>query len=84
MDTILHGLPNVICYIDDILVTGKDDDHMRNWAQVLERLEQHGVRMKKEKCHFMCPSVVYLGHRIDADGLHAEPEKLEAVKNAPD
>ena len=26
MDKILHGLPGVICYIDDILVTGKDDE----------------------------------------------------------
>ena len=26
MDTILQGLPNVFCYIDDILVTGPDDD----------------------------------------------------------
>ena len=32
----------------------------------------------------MCPSVEYLGHRIDADGLHATTEKLEAVVKAPE
>ena len=26
MDSILQGIPKVICYIDDILVTGKDDE----------------------------------------------------------
>ena len=85
MDTILQGIPNVICYIDDILVTGKDDKaHLNTLAQVFERLKKHGIRMKKEKCHFMRPSVEYLGHCIDADGLHATPEKLEAVVKAPE
>ena len=30
MDSVLQGIPNVICYIDDILVTGSsDEDHYR-------------------------------------------------------
>ena len=54
MDTILQGIPHVICYIDDILVTGANDsDHLNNLATVLQRLETHGVRMKKAKCEFM-------------------------------
>ena len=31
----------------------------------------------------MVPSVAYLGHRIDAQGLHPLPEKVEAIKEAP-
>ena len=31
MDTLLQGVPNTICYLDDILVTGKtDEEHLRN------------------------------------------------------
>ena len=42
MDTILQCIPQVICYIDDILVTGKDDaEHLKNLAAVLQRLQQH-------------------------------------------
>ena len=85
MDTILQGIPNVICYIDDILVTGPDDDaHLRNLTEVLERLEKHGVRMKRAKCNFMQGSVQYLGHSVDAEGLHTTPGKLEAVVKAPE
>lgn len=30
MDTMLQDIPNTICYLDDILVTGKnDDDHIK-------------------------------------------------------
>lgn len=31
MDEVLQGLPNVICYLDDILVTGaSDEEHLKN------------------------------------------------------
>ena len=85
MDTILQGIPQVICYIDDILVTGADDhdeEHLRNLAEVLQRLQHHGVRMKRAKCEFMKTSVEYLGHRIDAEGLHTTDSKLTAITQA--
>ena len=66
MDKILHGLRGVMCYIDDTLMTGKDDEeHLRHLAAVLNRLEEHSFRLKKDKCHFLIPSVEYLGHQID-------------------
>ena len=44
MDLVLQKLPGVVCYIDDILVTGVDDqDHLKNFNLVLERLATHGV-----------------------------------------
>ena len=43
MDTILQGIPQVICYIDDILVTGKAEaEHLSNLEEVLKRLQEHG------------------------------------------
>ena len=84
MDTILQGIPHVICYIDDILVTGvNQEDHLRNLAEVLQRLQRHGISMKKAKCEFMQHSVEYLGHQIDAEGLHTTDSKLAAVTQAP-
>lgn len=72
MDTILQGVPGVVCYIDDILVTGKnEEDHLKNLKEVLARLEKHGLRLKKSKCTFLANSVEYLGHRIDQEGIHA-------------
>ena len=74
----------MICYIDDILVTVINDlEHVSSLAAVLERLERHGFRMKKEKCEFLQPAVEYLGHKIDAEGLHTMANKLEAIVQAP-
>ena len=84
MDTILRGLKGVICYIDDILITGVTEaEHLEHLEQVLHRLREHGTRLKKEKCYFMQQSVQYLGHRIDAEGLHATNDKLKAITKAP-
>ncbi len=84
MENILQGIPSVVCYIDDILVTGtSEDDHMKNLNKVLSRLEKHGFRLKQEKCTFLAHSVEYLGHRIDKEGISALPRKVEAIANAP-
>ena len=84
MDTILQGVPGVICYIDDILVTGaSEEDHLRNLEEVLRRLEEHGFRLKRGKCIFLAKSVEYLGHQIDRQGIRALPSKVEAIANAP-
>ena len=43
--------------------------------EVLKRLLEHGVCLKKEKCQFLQDSVEYLGHRIDAQGVHTSEKK---------
>ena len=85
MNTILHDIPGVICYIDDILVTGKTiEDHLRNLGEVFQRLEKHGFRLKRDKCIFLQESVEYLGHRIDRTGIQAVPSKIDAIVKAPE
>ena len=80
MDSILQGLHHVQCYIDDILVTGADDDiHLRNLEEVLTRLRMHGIRVKSNKCSFFHKSVKYLGHKIMSKRLHTATKKVEAV-----
>ena len=84
MDTILQGAPGAMCYIDDILVTGPTNEaHLQNLEEVFRRLKSYGIRMKKEKCHFMRNSVTYLGHVIDSEGIHATPDKIKAIVEAP-
>ena len=84
MDTVLQGLPKTICYLDDILVSGATkEEHIHNLEMVLQRLEQYNIRAKKEKCAFLCDAVEYLGHRIDADGLHTLSSKVKAIQDAP-
>ena len=84
MENLLQGLERVIVYIDDVLIAGSnDDEHARRLEAVLSRLEEAGLRAQQAKCQFGVPSVSFLGHRIDADGVHPLPHKVDAIKNAP-
>ena len=84
MENILQGLPGVSVYIDDILVTGKTlEEHLKNLEAVLTRLEKAGLRLKREKCEFLPPTVEYLGYKVSAKGLQPTADKVEAVQSTP-
>ena len=73
----MQGLNHVQCYIDDILVTGTDDDeHFHNQEEVL-------VHLKSSKCTFFQGSIEYLGHKITSEGLNTTTKKVDAVRLAP-
>ena len=85
MDIILQGIPGVICYIDDILVSGETNkQHLDRLEQVLKRLQEYSLRVKQNKCEFLKDSVEYLGHKVDAEGLHTLPTKVAAIVEAPE
>ena len=84
MDQVLQGIPEVFCYLDDIIVTGSTlKEHLRRLATVLERLEEYGLKANREKCKFLRSSVEYLGHVISAEGLHQSPKKVKAITEMP-
>ncbi len=66
MDTILLGLDGVICYIDDNYPI-----HPRGEFEDSVGLKEHGIPLKKSKCQYELPSMEYLGHRVNAKGIHA-------------
>ena len=84
MESLLQGIPGVIVYIDDILITGAtEQEHLQALEEVLSRLEKAGLRTRKCKCRFMVPSVDFLGYRIDTEGPHPQPGKVKTIKEAP-
>jgi len=77
-------LNGVTVYIDDILVTSTTlKEHLRNLEAVLKRLEEAGLRLNRDKCFFLHPSIEYLAHLIDKDGIHPTQAKVQAIKEAP-
>lgn len=84
MEGVLRGIDQVSVYIDDILVTGKTKaDHLQHLDEVLTRLREAGLHLKKDKCAFLLSSVEYLGHTISANGLHPTTAEVRAIRDAP-
>ena len=84
METLLQGIKGELVYIDDILITGPTiEKHLSTLDKVLDKLGVANLRLNKPKCFFLQPSIEYLGHIIDKDGLHPTEEKVRAIKEAP-
>lgn len=53
MDQILEGIEGTSCILDDMIITGKDDEeHLAHLEETLKRLKEHGLRANREKCEF--------------------------------
>lgn len=83
MDKLFTGLPGVFCFIDDILVAGKDErEHRQRLRSVLQRMQENGIQVHKDKCKFQVSSVEYLGFIINEQGIHKTRDKVQAVQDA--
>jgi len=83
MENMLKDIPRVMVYIDILITSDSEAEHLQTLDAVLSRLLMPGLRVQKEKCIFMAPSVTYLGHLIDAAGLHPLPEKVRKIQEVP-
>ena len=80
ISSILAGLDGVVCQMDDILVHGKDQaQHDTRLKAVLQRLQEAGLTLNSEKCQFSRSCVKFLGHLVDQDGIHPDPDKVAAI-----
>lgn len=84
MDHILRDLPFARAYLDDVVIHSKTlEEHLEHLQLVFERLRQHQLKLRVEKCSFCSENVELLGHVVTSDGVKTDPKKIEAVREAP-
>ena len=80
MSHILVGLQGVLCLMDDVLIHGKDQqEHDTRLMAALKRIRDAGVTLNYEKCEFNKTNLIFLGHKIDGNGIQADPGKTAAI-----
>ena len=76
-------IPYVKVRSDNILISGENDiEHFNNLRKVLKIIYDNGLRLKLQKCVFMQGEVVYLGLKINKDGVFPVEEKIVAIKKS--
>ncbi|BHF63933.1 hypothetical protein SprV_0200692900 [Sparganum proliferum] len=84
IDRVLRGLPFVYAYINDLLVASRNaEEHKEHLTLVFDRLDQFGVVINPSKCVLGVPSLDFLGHHVDAQGLRPLSSKVEAICDFP-
>ena len=77
----LVSIPFVKVRSDDILVSGKNDqDYFDNLKQVLKVIKANGLQLRLKTCAFMQSDVIYLGYKINNDGIFQLKRKLMQLK----
>ena len=65
------------------MVSGENgEDHRKNLEEVFRRLADAGLRLNPKKCVFLAEEVVYLGQKINKDGVKPVNDKVKAVTEA--
>ena len=73
-----------MAYLDDILVTGStEQEHIERLRALFNRLQNAGIKLKKEKCEFCLASLSYLGFIIDSSGTRPDPANVRAIVECP-
>ena len=82
VDRLLDGLNDFSsAYIDDIIIfSGTWEDHLQHLRQVLRRIQEAGLTLRRKKCQFGMSDCVYLGHLIGSGRVRPEELKVSAVR----
>ncbi|XP_060969455.1 uncharacterized protein LOC133036742 [Cannabis sativa] len=92
---VIRVLPNRKCFRR----SGKDHIHLSFWylclsayaiwlvllnlEAVLKRCKEKGLVLNWEKCHFMVPSGIVLGHIVSQQGIEVDQSKIELISKLP-
>ena len=84
MDGIIHGVPFVFVYLDDILISSyTEQEHEAHLRQVFRLLSDNGMVINRKKSVFGVSELTYLGHYITASGIVPLEFRGEAVSDFP-
>ncbi|GFW76947.1 retrovirus-related Pol polyprotein from transposon 297 [Trichonephila clavipes] len=70
----------VSCYMDDVIITSPSfNEHIDHLNQVFTLLLDAGLTLNKDKCHFECGKLKYLGLIISKDGIKTDDNKVKVI-----
>ena len=70
----------LLIYLDDLLIySGSFKEHLISLRKIMNRIREIGVKLNPAKCQLARQEVKFLGHKISAEGISTDPDKLIAV-----
>src|SRR6201999_571846 len=82
MNKMTTGLKGTTAYLDDLIVSGKDEkEHEENLLKLFERINEYGFRVRLDKCSFGLREIKYLGFSVDENGRKPLAEKVKAIQD---
>nr|XP_054770418.1 uncharacterized protein LOC129278235 [Lytechinus pictus] len=84
MRIVLKDIPNVVNYIDDILVyTETWEEHVETVEKVLCKLREANLAARPSKCFIGFSSIDFLGHELGDGAIHTSSRLTQKVIETP-
>ena len=81
----LEGIEGVHNSQDDIMIWGMNKDELlAHTTKALESIRSASLKLNKGKSKFVVKSTSFLGHKISAEGVEADPSKIQVILNMPE
>ncbi|XP_041367093.1 uncharacterized protein K02A2.6-like [Gigantopelta aegis] len=79
---ILSNITGAQNFSDDIIVHGKtQSEHDISLRATLQKLEESGAKVNREKCVFSTNEMTFFGHVFGANDVSADPNKIKTIIN---
>ncbi|GKD57049.1 reverse transcriptase domain-containing protein [Tanacetum coccineum] len=75
---------NLEVYVDDLVIKSRtEQDVIRDIEEMFKTLREINMKLNPKKCTFGMREGMFLGYKVNADGLKVCPDKVEAVLSLP-
>ena len=84
MARVCENLERVRLFVDDIIVFSRDGaEHVKDLERFFERMVKFNLKLAPKKTNLGVKQVIFLGHKVTAEGVWPDPEKVVPMLNLP-
>ena len=84
MNQVLRGLHFAHTYINDVLIaSSSEEEHHQHLKQEFDCFKDYGVVINPSKCQLGVPSLKFVDHIVNKDGISPLESRVSAVRDFP-
>lgn len=84
MGALASDLQVRVAYLNDITVVIQSPEELQSrLVGLLRRIQDYGLKLRKDKCRFNLESIKYLGFIFDARGRRPDLVNVDAIRKMP-
>jgi len=77
-------IKSALAYIDDVLCySGFIEEHFEHLREISQQFREKKWKLNEKTCSFLQPEIVFLGKKVNANGIGPDPNKVNAMLEFP-
>ena len=74
------NLTYALIYLYDVIVFSQsEEDHLTCLRAVFKQFQEHGLKLKPSKCHFLWKEIAFLMHKVSEEGMKPRDDSFKGI-----